>query len=80
MSSIYNYSIDEQEILNNFGLNFKHYLTKAKLTQDDIVEIIGFSKPYISNTELGKHNISLINALKIASIVNKTIEEMIKEI
>lgn len=72
--------MDEQEILKNFGLNFKHYRTKAKLTQDNIVEMTDFSKSYVSNVETGKHNLSLVNALKFASIVNKTIEEMIKDI
>ena len=72
--------MDEQEILNNFGINFKHYRTKARLTQDNVVDLTGFSKAYISNVELGKHNVSLVNALKFASIVNKTIEEMIKDI
>ena len=72
--------MNEQKILENFGLNFKHYRNKAKLSQDDIVEITGFSKSYISNIECAKHNISLVNALKFAKIVNKTIEEMVKDL
>lgn len=72
--------MNEQEILKNFGINFKHYRNKAKLTQDMVVDFTGFSKPYISNVEMGKHNLSLVNALKFASVVNKTIEEMIKDI
>ena len=72
--------MDEQRILDNFGINFKHYRNKAKMSQDDVVELTGFSKSYISNVESAKHNISLVNALKFASIVNKTIDEMIKDL
>jgi len=68
--------MNEQDILKNFGFNFKVERMKLKLTQDDIVEITGFSKSYISNIESGKHNLSLINAIKFSKIVNKTIEEL----
>ena len=72
--------MDEQKVLENFGLNFKYYRNKAKLSQDDIVEKTGFSKSYISNVESAKHNLSLVNALKFASAVNKTIEDMIRDL
>lgn len=72
--------MNEQKVLKNFGINFKHYRNKAKMSQDDIVELTGFSKSYISNVESAKHNISLVNALKFASIVNKNIDELIKDL
>lgn len=72
--------MDEQKILKNFGINFKHYRNKAKLSQDDVVELTGFSKSYISNVECAKHNLSLVNAIKFASVVNKTIEELTKDL
>lgn len=72
--------MDEQKILENFGINFKYYRNKAKMSQDDIVNITGFSKSYISNVESAKHNISLVNAIKFANIFNKTIDEMIQEL
>ena len=72
--------MDKQKILENFGINFKHYRNKAKLSQDDVVELTEFSKSYISNVENAKHDISLVNALKFANVVNKTIEEMVREL
>ena len=59
--------MDEQKILENFGINFKHYRNKAKLSQDDVADITGFSKSYISNVECAKHNLSLVNAVKFAN-------------
>ena len=72
--------MDEQKILENFGINFKHYRNKAKLSQDDVADITGFIKSYISNVECSKHNLSLVNAVKFASVVNKTVDEMIKDL
>lgn len=72
--------MDEQKILETFGFNFKMYRTKLKLSQDDIIEKTGFSQSYISNIENGKHNLSLINALKLSDAVGKNIESMLKEI
>ncbi len=72
--------MDEQKILETFGFNFKMYRTKLKLSQDDIVDKTGMSKSYISNIENGKHNLSLINALKLSDAVGKNIESMLKEI
>lgn len=69
--------MDEQEILNAFGFNYKIERMKQKLTQDNIMEKTGFSKSYISNVENGKHNISLINALKLAETVHKNIEDLL---
>ena len=69
--------MDEQEILNAFGFNYKVERMKQKLTQDNIMEKTGFSKSYISNVENGKHNISLINALKLAETVHKNIEDLL---
>ena len=72
--------MDEQKILGTFGFNLKIYRTKLKLSQDDIVDKTGMSKAYISNIENGKHNLSLINALKLSDAVGKNIESMLREI
>ncbi len=71
--------MDEKKLLKNFGFNFKVARMKLKLTQDDIVEMADLSNSYLSNIEGGKHNLSLINALKLSKIVNKTIEELISD-
>ncbi len=70
--------MDEQKLLKNFGFNFKIERMKLKLTQDNIAEITNFSKPYISNVESGKHNLSLVNAIKFSRIVKKSVEELIQ--
>lgn len=71
--------MDELKILQNFGFNFKVERMRLKLTQDDIMDKTGFSKSYISNVENGKHSVSLVNALILANIVNKSIEQLIEK-
>lgn len=70
--------MDEQNMLEKFGFNFKVERMRLKLSQDKVADLTEFSKTYISNVEQGKHSLSLINALKFAKVVNKTIEELIK--
>jgi len=70
--------MNEQEVLQKFGFNFKIERMRLKLTQDEIVDKTGFSKSYISNVENGKHSVSLVNAIIFASLVNKKIDELIK--
>ena len=50
------------------------------LSQDDVADITGFSKSCISNVECAKHNLSLVNAVKFANVVNKTVDKMIKDL
>lgn len=72
--------MEEKNILYNFGLNLKICRQKRKMSQEELSELTGFSIPYISNVELGKHNISLNSALKFAKVFDKNIEDMIKEL
>ncbi len=69
--------MDELQFLKKFGLNFKIARIKNEFSQDDIVDKTGLSKAYISNIENAKHNLSLINAYKLATSVNATIDELI---
>lgn len=50
---------------------------RQKLTQDDVAEKTEFSKSYISNVENGRHDLSMVNALILAKVLGKTIEELI---
>jgi len=66
-------------MLKIFGFNLKIERIKNKLSQEELALKVGFSKPYISNVECAKHNISLINAYKLSESLNKSLDEMLKE-
>ena len=67
----------DKELLKTFGFNFKIERLRLKLSQEDVAFKTGFSISYISNIENAKHNISLCNAVTLAKIVNKNIDEML---
>lgn len=69
--------MNDKELLKNFGFNFKIERLRLKLSQEDVAFKTGFSISYISNIENAKHNISLCNAVTLAKIVNKNVDEML---
>jgi transcriptional regulator with XRE-family HTH domain len=71
--------MDNKKLLEIFGFNLKIERIKNKLSQEELALKSGFSKPYISNVECAKHNISLINAYKLSEVLNKSLDEMLKE-
>jgi len=70
--------MDNQKILEIFGFNLKIERIKNKLSQEELASRVGFSKPYISNIERAKHNLSLVNAYKLSETLNKSLDEMLK--
>ena len=48
-----------------------------KLSQEELAEMVGVSKPYISNIECAKHSISLVNAYKLAKALDISIEKLL---
>ena len=66
--------MDEKELLKKFGFNLKIECLSQKISQEQLAEKLNVSSVYISNVESGKHNISLINALKFCNYFDKPIE------
>lgn len=66
--------MDEKELLKKFGFNLKIERLRQKISQEQLAEKLNVSSVYISNVESGKHNISLINALKFCNYFDKPIE------
>ena len=66
--------MDEKKLLKKFGFNLKIERLRQKISQEQLAEKLNVSSVYISNVESGKHNISLINALKFCNYFDKPIE------
>ena len=56
--------MDDIKLLKTFGFNIKIERLRQKISQEKLAEALNVSSVYISNVESGKHNISLVNALK----------------
>ena len=69
----------DKELLKTFGINIKFERIKLGYSQEKVAESLEFSTVYLSNVELGKHNISLSNANKFAKYYKKTLDYLIAE-
>ncbi len=67
------------ELLTTFGLNLKMQRLKQKLSQEELAEALNFSTVYVSNVECGKHNISLINAVKFCRFFDLPVEKFLNQ-
>lgn len=70
--------MDDKELLKTFGFNLKMERLRRKISQEVLAEALNVSSVYISNVESGKHNLSLINALKFCRYFNLTIEKLLR--
>ena len=71
--------MNEKELLKTFGFNLKIERLKRKISQEVLAGALNVSSVYISNVESGKHNLSLINALKFCDYFNLNIEYLLKQ-
>ncbi|AIE61740.1 helix-turn-helix domain-containing protein [Bacillus methanolicus] len=62
--------INEIEIKKNFGQTLKKIRTKKGFSQEDLADLSGLHRTYISEVERGDRNISLINIHKICAALN----------
>lgn len=71
--------MDNKNLLKIFGMNIKIERMKRNLSQEKVAEALDFSSVYLSNVELGKHKLSLVNASKFADYYGKTIDYLLTE-
>ncbi len=71
--------MDEKNLLRVFGFNLKIERLKRKVSQETVAEALDFSSVYVSNVESGKHNISLVNALKFCEYYEMPLENLLLE-
>ena len=63
-----------------FGENIKKVREKKGLSQEELANIAGFDRTYISLIERGKRNLSLINICRFAKALELKPFELIKNI
>lgn len=63
-----------------FGENIKKNREKKGLSQEELANIAGFDRTYISLIERGKRNLSLMNICRFAKALDLKPFELIKNI
>lgn len=73
---MFNYSnIKEEEIINNI----KEFRKKLKLSQDDIAKMMNVKQNTISQWETGERTPNVLQGVKLAEILETTVENLYKE-
>lgn len=65
------------QLLQIFGDNLRHIREKKELSQEQIAYEAGFSRSYYTEVETGKRNISLLNIIRIASLLEVELSDLI---
>lgn len=66
------------DICKKFGKNIKKYRKINEITQEELANISGLHRNYISDVELGKRSISLKNIEVLSISLNVEITELFK--
>jgi transcriptional regulator with XRE-family HTH domain len=71
---------DEKDVhlLQIFGDNLRQIREQKDLSQEQIAYEAGFSRSYYTEVETGKRNISLLNIIRIASLLEVELSDLIQ--
>ena len=64
--------------LRRFGEKVRELRIKKGLSQEELAELSGLHRTYISSLELGKRNVSLINIYALANALSVTPDKLLK--
>ena len=66
------------DTLKKFGEKVRELRTKKGISQEELAELSGLHRTYISSVELGKRNVSLINIYALAKALGTTPDKLLK--
>lgn len=66
------------DTLKRFGDKVRELRIKKGLSQEQLAELSGLHRTYISSVELGKRNVSLINIFALAKALGVTPDKLLK--
>lgn len=63
------------DIKISVGKRVKELRNKLGISQEELAELAGLDRTYITSVECGKRNISIVNIEKLATSLNVSIKE-----
>jgi len=66
------------DTLKRFGDKVRELRIKKGLSQEQLAELSGLHRTYISSLELGKRNVGLINIFALAKALGVTPDKLLK--
>lgn len=67
------------DIKQIFGNNIKHYREKKGLTQQQLADIVGLQRAYLSDVECGKRNVTLDIMAQISNGLDIKLQKLLTE-
>lgn len=67
-------------LLINLGNRIRQLRKSKNLSQEDFADLVGLDRTYIGGIERGERNVALINLVKIATSLNMTVSELLRNI
>lgn len=71
--------MSKSELLQ-LGKNLRSFRLNKELSQEKLAELTGLHRTYIGGVERGERNISLVNLVRIARILEIPVAELVKGI
>jgi transcriptional regulator with XRE-family HTH domain len=68
------------DVRERFGFALKARREELGLTQEDLAEIAGIHRTYLSDIERGSRNVSLINIERIAGALSLSLPELFRRV
>ena len=69
-----------EEILSRFGYAVRRIRQDRHMSQEQLADMCGLHRTYISDVELGKRNVSLENIEKMALAFDMSISDLFTEV
>jgi len=70
--------VDSEKILRDFGQKISAQRASNALTQEQLAELAGLERSYISDIERGARNVGLVNIVKLAKALGVCPSEFFK--
>jgi transcriptional regulator with XRE-family HTH domain len=71
--------INKNTLLKDLGTKIKIIRLSNELSQEELADICGFDRTYISLLETGKRNPSYFNLMKLCNGLNINITELLRQ-
>lgn len=70
----------EQKAAKQIGLNIRVLRTRRELSQEELGDLTGIKRSYVSEIENGKHNLSLTTLFKLAKALKCQLVELFESV
>ncbi len=69
-----------EDIISKYGHTVRALRQRKDISQEQLADLSGLHRTYISDVELGKRNVSLENIEKIATALDMSVSEIFIEV